>query len=476
VSGPFQTYDEAMQFLFRFTDYERMAKPRDAATSAFGLARMNQLLAFLGDPQKQLRVVHIAGTKGKGSTAVMTACILGRAGGRVGLYTSPHVECIRERIALNGEWIPQERVLAHLNRMHPYLQESLKTSGKYTPTFFEIFTAMAFADFLEQGTDFAVLEVGLGGRLDATNVVAAPAVCAITRIGFDHTDKLGDTLTLIASEKAGILKPGVPAVVAPQEAEALAAIRQRARSLSSPLRLVGQEIALAGAVSGPLGLPPLDGLDRKGPPEGGTPSEFTAGSRFVVATPRRRYPDLAVPLVGAHQRVNAAVAVALAEEAVEAAGWPLSPALAREGLAAVRWRARIESIAERPRVIVDGAHNVDSARTLMATLASEFAFRRLLFVMGMAMDKDVDAFLREVLPKASFVAFTRSQNPRAAPPDELVRRARALSSVEAAACDKPGDALALARSRAEADDLVCVTGSFYIVGEVLDALRGHTLA
>ncbi len=464
MSGPFQTYDEAMQYLFHFTDYERMAKPRDAATSAFGLARMSQLLAFLGNPHERLRVAHVAGTKGKGSTAAMTACILGRTGARVGLYTSPHVECIRERIVVNGEWIPQERVVAHLNRMHPYLEESLKTSDKYTPTFFEIFTAMAFADFLEQGADYAVLEVGLGGRLDATNVVAAPAACAITRIGFDHTDKLGDTLTLIASEKAGILKPGVPAVVAPQEAEALAAIRQRARNLGSPLRLVGQEIALVDA-----------------------------GSRFAVATPRRRYPDLAVPLVGSHQRVNAAVAIGLAEEAAEAAGRPLSPALAREGLAAVRWRARIETIAERPRVIVDGAHNVDSARTLMATLASEFTFRRLLLVVGMAMDKDVDAFLREVLPQAAFVAFTRSQNPRAAPPEELARRARALLShlhlahnghvrnedatpLETAACERPGDALALARSRAEADDLVCVTGSFYIAGEVLDALRGHTLA
>ena len=445
MSGPFTTYDEALNYLYRFTDYERMAKPRDAATSAFGLARMNQLLAFLENPGANLRVVHIAGTKGKGSTAAMTAAMLQRAGARVGLYTSPHVESVRERIMVNGTWIAEDRVVAHLNRMYPYLQESLKTNEKYTPTFFEIFTAMAFADFLGEGVDFAVLEVGLGGRLDATNVVT-PAVCAITRIGYDHTDKLGDTLTLIASEKAGILKPGVPAVVAPQEPEALAAIRQRARNLGVPLHLVGQEIALA-----------------------------EAGACFTVATPRRRYPHLAVPLVGQHQHVNAAVAIGLAEEAAEATPWRLTPEAAREGLAALRWRARIETIAERPRVIVDGAHNVDSARTLMATLTGEFAFRRVLFVIGIAMDKDVDAFLREVLPRASFVVFTRSQNPRAAVPDDLVRRARAICGVEAAACEPPGAALALARSRAEPDDLVCVTGSFYIAGEVLDALRGYPL-
>lgn len=446
MNEPFKTYDEAIEYLFRFTDYERMAKPRDAATSVFGLARMNQLLAFLDNPHARLRCIHIAGTKGKGSTAAMAAAILGRAGASVGLYTSPHVECIRERIIVNGQWIAQERVVAHLNRMHPYLQESLKTSDKYTPTFFEIFTAMAFADFLAEGVDYAVLEVGLGGRLDATNVVT-PRICGITRIGFDHTDKLGDTLTLIASEKAGILKPGVPCVVAPQEPEALAAIRTRARNLAAPLRIVGQEIALA-----------------------------EDGERFAVATPLRRYPGLALPLVGRHQRLNAAVAIALAEEAAEGTPHRLSPEAVREGLAAVKWRARIETIAERPRVVVDGAHNLDSARTLMATLAAEFSFNRLLFVIGMAMDKDVEAFLREVLPRAAFVAFTRSQNPRAASPDELVRRARAICGVEAAACERPADALALARSHAEPDDLVCVTGSFYIAGEVLEALRGYPLA
>jgi len=445
VSGPFKTYEEATQYLFHFTDYERMAKPRDAATSIFGLARMNDLLDFLGNPQEKLRVVHIAGTKGKGSTATMTAAILQRAGARVGLYTSPHVECIRERIAINGQWIPEQRVTAHINRFYPYLQESLKTSRKYAPTFFEIFTAMAFADFLAEGVDFAVLEVGLGGRLDATNV-ATPLVCGITRVGFDHTDRLGNTLTLIASEKAGILKPGVPVVVAPQEPEALAAIRQRARNLGAPVRVVGQEIALA------------DG-----------------GERFTVATPVRRYPDLAVPLVGRHQRVNAAMAVALAEQAAAGTRWRLSPEVAREGLAATRLRARIETIAQRPTVVIDGAHNADSAHTLMATLASDFAFNRLIFVVGMGADKDTDAFLRTVLARASLVVFTSSHNPRAASPADLLARARKLGGVEALACDEPGDALALARSRAQADDLVCVTGSFYVVGEVLDALRRHPL-
>jgi dihydrofolate synthase/folylpolyglutamate synthase len=227
ADGPFKNCDEALDYLYHFTDYERTVKPRAAATSIFGLSRMNQLLDFLDHPERHLPSVHIAGTKGKGSTAAMTAAMLQRAGARVGLYTSPHVESVRERIMVNGEWISEGRLAAHVNRMHPYLAESLRTHEKYTPTFFEIFTAAAFLDFLAEGVDYAVLEVGLGGRLDATNVVT-PLVCGITSVSFDHMDKLGETLTLIAGEKAGILKPGVPAVVAPQESEALSAIRARA--------------------------------------------------------------------------------------------------------------------------------------------------------------------------------------------------------------------------------------------------------
>jgi dihydrofolate synthase/folylpolyglutamate synthase len=437
ASGPFHTCDQALAYLYHFTDYERVVKPRAVATSIFGLARMNQLLDFLGHPEQQLRVVHIAGTKGKGSTAVMTAAILQRAGARVGLYTSPHVECVRERIMVDRAWIPEERLAAHVNRMHPYLAESLKTHEKYTPTFFEIFTAAAFLDFAAEGVDYAVLEVGLGGRLDATNVVV-PLVCGITHVSFDHTDKLGETLTLIAGEKAGILKPGVPVVVAPQEPAALGAIQARAEALDAPIRLVGRDIAV---------------VDR--------------GDHFAVYTPRRRYPRLHVPLVGRHQRINAAVAVGLAEEALAARSIRLSGPLVREGLAAVRWRARIETVAERPTVVVDAAHNVASVRVLLATLAAEFTFQRLVFVVGVSGDKDIDGMLRELLPRAAAIVLTRSASPRACPPEDLLHRVRALSDIEAVACETPQDALAAARARAGPDDLVCVTGSFYLAGDVL---------
>ena len=441
VNGPFKTCAEALDYLYHFTDYERMTKPRAAATSIFGLARMNQLLDFLEHPEQKLRVVHIAGTKGKGSTAAMAAAILQRSGATVGLYTSPHVEDVRERIMVNGLWIAEERLTAHVNRMHPYLEESLKTSKKYTPTFFEIFTAAAFLDFVAEGVDYAVLEVGLGGRLDATNVVT-PLVCGITHVSLDHTDKLGDTLTLIAGEKAGILKPGVPVVVAPQEPPALGAIQSRAEAVGAPVRLVGRDVAL---------------VDR--------------GAEFSVFTPRRRYQRLRVPLVGRHQRVNAATAIALAEEATASRGIRLTGKLAREGLAAVRWRARIETVAERPRIVVDAAHNLASVQALLATLRAEFAFDRALFVVGISADKDVDGILRELVPHASLMVLTCSGSPRACRPDDLLRRARAAGGVEAVACASPAEALALARERARPDDLVCVTGSFYLAGEVLAALR-----
>ncbi len=438
--GPFATGHAALEYLTTLTDYERMRKPRDAATSIFGLGRMEALLDSIGHPERRLRVVHIAGTKGKGSTAVMVASILQHAGAKVGLYTSPHVQSVRERIRVNGAWITEERLTALINQLYPYLEASRTSGEKYTPTFFETFTVAAFLDFVAQGADYAVLEVGLGGRLDATNVVA-PLVCGITPISFDHTDKLGNTLASIAGEKAGILKPGVPAAVAPQEPEALDAIQKRAAELRAPLTLVGRDVTIAAD-----------------------------GQRFAVATPRQRYGGLRVPLAGAHQRTNAAVAVALAEHAADATDQPLDEAAVRDGLAAVRWRARIETVAENPTVVIDAAHNVASIRALLATLEGSFSYRRLLFVVGVASDKDVDGILRELGPRASLVVCTRSNSPRACPPDGLRQRVRRLSNADAVACEDPAEALAIARQRAGPDDLVCVTGSFYLAGDVLASL------
>jgi dihydrofolate synthase/folylpolyglutamate synthase len=366
----------------------------------------------------------------------MTAAILERSGARVGLYTSPHVESVRERIMVDRQWIPEERLVTSVNRMHTYLQESLRSSATYTPTFFEIFTAAAFLDFIAERVDYAVFEVGLGGRLDATNVTL-PVVCGITPVSFDHTDKLGDTLDRIGWEKAGILKPRVPVVVGPQEPEALEGIRIRTRPLETPVRMIGRDIVLDGD---------------------------------AVVTPRRRYTGLRVPLAGAHQWANAAMAVALAEEAMCSRGLRLEPQVVREGLASVSWRARIEQVAENPTVIVDAAHNRASIRVLLDTLAERHPNPRTVFVVGVSSDKDVDGILGELIPRAAGLVFSRSESPRACPPATLLGRARALGATDAVACDDPAQAVALARERATEDGLVCVTGSFYLAGEVITAL------
>ena len=438
--GPFPTCRDALQYLYSLTDYERMTAPQARATSLFGLERVEALLEFLGRPERRLRIVHIAGTKGKGSTAAFTAAILRCTGARVGLYTSPHVECVRERITVDGQWIPEERLAGHIRRLHPHLEDRRAGGPTHTPTFFEAFTAIALLDFVAQQVDYAVLEVGLGGRLDATNV-ATPMACGITHVSFDHTDKLGNTLAAIAGEKAGILKPAVPAVVAPQEPEALEAIEARAAELACPLELVGRDLTVA-----------------------------RQRGHLDIVTPRRCYTRLRPALVGEHQHLNAAVAVALAEHATQATGGALPDDAVRRGLATATCRARIETVAERPTVVVDGAHNVASIRALAATLDTSFRFRRLLLVVGIADDKDIEGMLRLLAPRASAIILTRADCPRACRPEALLARLRTVSTVPAVVCDRPADALAEARARAEADDLICVTGSFYVAGEVLASL------
>ncbi len=437
--GPFVTGADALDYLYQLTDYERMRKPRHAATSIFGLGRIEALLDDIAHPERRLRVIHIAGTKGKGSTAAMAAAILRQAGATVGLYTSPHVLSVRERIMVNGEPIPEERIAEHMNRLHPYLEASRTRGDTYMPTFFEAFTVMAFLDFLARGTDYAVLEVGLGGRLDATNVVS-PLVCGITPISFDHTDKLGSTLGQIAGEKAGILKPTVPAVIGPQQPEALDTIRRRAIELDVPLTLIGRDVTVA-----------------------------SEGENFCVATPDASYSHLHLPLPGEHQRNNAAMAIALAERAGGATERPIEDHAVRTALAALRWRARIETIGQEPTVVVDAAHNVASIRALLDTLRSRFTYRRLLFVVGIASDKDADGILRALAPHADFLVLTRANSPRACASEDLLSRLRKVANAEAVACEPAPDALALAQRRAGPDDLVCVTGSFYLAGEILSA-------
>jgi len=440
MSNVFATYREALDYLFHFTDYERMHRVKKA-TSLFGLSRMNELLEWCGNPHLKLRAVHIAGTKGKGSTAAMIASILRQTGRKVGLYTSPHLTDIRERIDVNGMWIPEADVTRILNRLHPYLVVAERGGDTYAPTFFETFTVISFLYFLEQQVDVAVVEVGLGGRLDATNVLR-PEVCAITPISRDHTEKLGDEIAEIAWEKAGIIKSGVPVVSGVQQPEALEVIRARCAELGSPLHAVGADIAM-------------------GPERNGT---------FAVRTWRRAIGGLTVPLVGRHQQENAATAIGIAEVLAER-GLDVSDECVRRGLAEVHWPGRIQTVATEPEIIVDGAHNPASIAVLVEALAA-MPKKRTIFIVGIARDKEIRAMVELLAPHGDRFIVTKTANPRAAEPEELRAAIESVAPQKMAlVAESPAAALRIARDRVGPADRIVATGSMYLAGDVLTALR-----
>ncbi len=406
-----------MDYLGRATDYERQQARYSPST--YNLDRMRRLAASMGNIERSFKSLHVAGTKGKGSVAHMAEAILRRAGYRTGLYTSPHLVDLRERIRIDGRNVSERDFLWAMNRMEPALR-------RLRPTYFEIMTEAAFLVFAKKRVDFAVIEVGLGGRLDATNVIT-PAACAITRIDYDHMDKLGHTLGEIAREKAGILKPGVPVVTGAQRPAALREIRRRA----APLVPTVCATRATGTVL-----------------------------KFTVSGVRGKRYRCELPVLGPHQAGNAAIAIGL----VEASGAEVTPVDVREALRRVRLPGRIEIVRRRPWIIVDSAHNPVSARALVEGLRP-LRRRRTVLVFGASADKDWAGMLR-ALGRADLTIFTRAKSPRAAAPEALARRARGpavrVESVEAA--------LALARTVARADDAVVVTGSFYVAGEALASL------
>jgi dihydrofolate synthase/folylpolyglutamate synthase len=404
----FRDYKDAFDFLRSATDYERMA----SAKGRYDLRRMRRLVEALGHPERRFRSLHIAGTKGKGSTAHMAEALLRTSGFRTGLYTSPHLVHPLERIRLDGVPIPEREFLWAMRRMEDVVR-------RLRPTFFEIMTAAAFLVFARRKVDWGVIEVGLGGRLDATNVIL-PAACAITTIDYDHMDRLGRTLAAIASEKAGIIKPGVPVVSSPQRPSA-------ARAIGPALR---PSVRILRARGGVL--------------------EFRSGR--WTATLRA---------AGAHQAANAATALAL----VEAAGVALSAGVVRRAFAGLRLPARAETLGGRPRWIVDAAHNPVAARALAEALRTLPRARRRILVFGASADKDVRGMLRILVPGADAVVFTRAEHPRAADPDTLRAPGRPALRTRTV-----GDAVATARALAGPADAIVVTGSFYVAGEALAAL------
>ena len=451
-----KTRDDVVAWLDRRIDYER-TPPARGPTTAFGLGRMRRLLVTVGRPQDRFPVVHVAGTKGKGSTVAMLSGILTAAGHRVGRYLSPHVHALEERICIDGRPIAAGDLVAAFEVVIPAVERldaAARRHGRRGPTWFEAVTAAALVHFARRDVDVAVLETGLGGRLDATNC-ARPIVSVITSVSLDHMALLGRTVGKIAAEKAGIIKRGVPVVSgalhpAARRVIAATAARRRAR-----LWQLGRDFTAAYE-----------------PPSAADP---LAGGRLVLRPPGTAadaHPSrYRLAMAGRHQADNAALAVAAAR-AVDALGLPVSaPAIAR-GLAAVQLPARIERVATAPLVVVDAAHNVASMQSLVATLDPLLGgYRRRVLVFAASGDKQIEEMLASAGGRFDEVVVTRYvTNPRAAPVSRLVAACRAAGLPEPHVAAAPPEALARARSLAGRKGLVCVAGSFFLAAEV----RGRT--
>jgi dihydrofolate synthase/folylpolyglutamate synthase len=444
------SYREALNYLYSLTNYEMKAAAA-YAPQFFDLRRVQRLLDALGNPERRFKSLHIAGTKGKGSTSAMLASILNAGGYRTGLYTSPHLHSFRERIQVNEALIP-EADFAHLAAQLHVLAEADKEL-----TTFEVATALAFAYFAQAGVEVAVVEVGLGGRLDATNVIV-PIVSVITTIGHDHMHILGRTLALIAGEKAGIIKEGVPMVSAPQARAALAVIEQVSAQKRAPLHLVGQEWHWQGA---------HHALECQ---------QFSASRRAGYPAPygSLSYEDLCLPLLGKHQLRNAAVVLETIE-VLRGAGIPVSEQAVRQGLRRVLWPARFEIMGRDPYFVVDGAHNVDSARVLARTLHEYFPGRRPLFVLGILSDKDIPAILHQLLPQGQGAILVHPRHPRAADPRQLQQQAVPYG-IATEIVEDVGEATRQALQKVAPGGLVLATGSFTTAGAAREAwLRLHNL-
>jgi dihydrofolate synthase/folylpolyglutamate synthase len=441
--SPPSSYDDALAFWYARVNYEqRNPKPGDLK-----LDRMRALMRRLGDPQDRLRIVHVAGSKGKGSTAAMLAAVLRRAGYRTGLFTSPHLCRVEERIQVDGEPISPEEVVSLLGD----LRTAMAGWRGPEPTFFEVATALGFLHFRRRRVGAAVVEVGLGGRFDSTNV-CRPALAVITSISLDHVQQLGDRISSIAAEKAGIIKPGRPVVSGVTAPEARPVIERVARERRAPLRQLGADFHYEYV-------------------PGRVTAEATVAPRLrFEGRPPSRHEWMDLGLLGEHQAANAAVAIA-AVEVLRGLGWHVGESAVAEGLAGVRWPARMEVVGRRPLVVLDCAHNVASAEALVETLLSTFPPTRRWLIFAGSADKDLPGMLRVLAPHFAHAFLTRyAGSSRGTAPEELAALLRRSADLPHSTCATATDAWHEARKRAGPDDLICVTGSVFLAGELRPAI------
>ena len=450
-SASINTFLRAQRFLNGLSNFEKLRIVRYTPEN-FNLGRMRDLCGRLGDPHLKYATVHVAGTKGKGSTCAMIAAMLRAAGYTVGLYASPHLVDIRERVRVlrpgqDARKLPQGEMISQADfTRYTGLVEPLVEAAGRPPTFFDALTAMAFAYFADQGVDVAVVETGLGGRMDSTNVVE-PLVTAVTPISLDHVKQLGGTLELIAAEKAGIFKPGVPAVTCEQPPEVERVLRDVAASNGTALEVLGKEIDFSARFE--------------------ASRDLGRHNRVCFNTGHSAFEHLAAPFLGEHQAVNLGVALAAMDHlrrCPEFAG--VTDAACAAGLAGLRFEGRMEVVREeKPIVVVDAAHNAASVEALLRGVGQHFRYDSNVVIFGCCNDKDVKGMMEKLVAGADKIVFTRVDSIRSAEPAELAALYTELYGKTAHVADTLPEALRLARRAATEDDLITITGSFYLVGQ-----------
>lgn len=435
-----RTFRSAVRYLDSLTNYERVARAQ-YTPSNFSVARMTRILSALGRPHRSFKSVHIAGTKGKGSTATMLAGMLSACGLKVGLYTSPHILNIRERIAINGKMIPESAFA----RAVAAVAEVATRARVSAPTYFEVITAAAFRHFAAEEVDIAVVETGMGGRLDATNVLT-PEVIGITSISYDHTPQLGDDLTSIAREKAAIIKKGSAVVSAPQPADAREMIDEAAMGANAVLRYSNEEVDFSYRF------------------------EFSRSAgrhaRICMTTPTSRFEHLHVPLLGEHQATNCCLALRMLD-VLKSRGFAVNDQQAMLGLSKVQLKGRMQIICDEPQILVDGAHNAASIYALMRAIGQHIPYDSMVVIFGCQKDKDIPGMIHRLQVGADKMIFTYTGSPRSADPAELAARYTEHTGRMAQVAETMDEAMRIATSAITPEDLICITGSFYLVGKAM---------
>lgn len=452
--GSIRTYRQALDYLASKVNYERRPPLNKARARGMNtLARMKRLLTDLDNPQKCYKAAHIGGTKGKGSTAAMLAGMLQGNGLKVGLYTSPHILDVRERVVVNGERISE----GAFTKLIAQIAEIVNGYKSDIPTYFEILTAVAFLYFRDKKIDIAVVEVGLGGKFDATNVIR-PEVCGITSISMDHMAFLGDTLPEIAEEKAGIFKDGIPVVSAPQAKEVKQTLKKAAEKSGSPILFAGNE--------------PGDQIEFSYRFE--SSRSHGPQARICIASDTSHFDHLAVPMVGEHQAINCGVAIGMLDQ-LKGRGFAIDDEMAVTGLSKVRVEGRMEMICSEPRILVDAAHNAASIEALMRAIGQNISCETMVVIFGCCSDKDVRGMLQQLQLGADKIIFTRVNSPRSADPRELGTAFSEISGASRMAqiSNSLPEALEIAQKAITRDDLICITGSFYLVSDAMKLFADH---